>query len=170
MAGLANVPQRAYLDLSGATAWDTSPVDGRGTNFLHGVCPHLLRLTAYPGAYAPGGRDVLVGRHMVSSLETHTGHSTIDRPVADDAGMVSAPAPSPCWVSRPPDTLMMGATPCTRSYSPWFSSSPRQPSPLSCCSKTARSSMSMPKNSAQYISSSTMTGSWRCSHSPPLPL
>src|SRR5262249_16496183 len=28
--GLAKVPQRAYLDLSGATAWDISPVGSRG--------------------------------------------------------------------------------------------------------------------------------------------
>src|SRR5215467_1687030 len=57
---------------------------------------------------SPGGRDVLGGRHMVSSLETHTGHGAVDRPVADDAGMVSAPAPSPCWVSRPPRHLDEG--------------------------------------------------------------
>src|SRR4029453_17591589 len=50
VAGLAKVPQRAYLDLSGATAWYASPVDGRGTYFLHAVCPHCLRFTAYPGA------------------------------------------------------------------------------------------------------------------------
>jgi predicted MFS family arabinose efflux permease len=30
-------------------------VDGRGTYFLHAVCPHLLRFTAYPGAYATRG-------------------------------------------------------------------------------------------------------------------
>src|SRR5262249_8469560 len=28
--GLAKVPQRAYLDLAGATAWDISPVGSRG--------------------------------------------------------------------------------------------------------------------------------------------
>src|SRR5215470_19669143 len=28
--GLAKVPQRAYLDLSGASAWDISPVGSRG--------------------------------------------------------------------------------------------------------------------------------------------
>src|SRR5262245_45206984 len=28
--GLAKVPPRAYLDLSGATAWDISPVGSRG--------------------------------------------------------------------------------------------------------------------------------------------
>src|SRR5215510_7667003 len=30
VVGLAKVPQRAYLDLSGATAWDISPVGSRG--------------------------------------------------------------------------------------------------------------------------------------------
>ena len=28
-------------------------MDGRGTCFLHAVCPHFLRFTAYPGANAP---------------------------------------------------------------------------------------------------------------------
>ena len=31
-------------------------MDGRGTCFLHAVCPHFLRFTAYPGAYAPHPR------------------------------------------------------------------------------------------------------------------
>src|SRR5215475_8853755 len=30
VVGLAKVPQRAYLDLAGATAWDISPVGSRG--------------------------------------------------------------------------------------------------------------------------------------------
>jgi site-specific DNA recombinase len=30
-------------------------MDGRGSYFLHAVCPHCLRLTAYPGAYVPMG-------------------------------------------------------------------------------------------------------------------
>src|SRR5215475_12568578 len=30
VVGLAKVPQRAYLDLLGATAWDISPVGSRG--------------------------------------------------------------------------------------------------------------------------------------------
>jgi len=30
-------------------------VDGRGTCFLHAVCPHFLRFTAYPGANGVSG-------------------------------------------------------------------------------------------------------------------
>src|SRR6266446_7307737 len=60
---LAKVLQRASLDLSGATAWYASPVDGRGQCFLHAVCPHFLQFTAYPGAYGgmapPGWEDAV---------------------------------------------------------------------------------------------------------------
>src|SRR4029450_9621700 len=34
VVGLAKGPQRAYLDLSGATAWDISPVGRRGNLYL----------------------------------------------------------------------------------------------------------------------------------------
>src|SRR4030095_13786268 len=71
VVGLAKVPQRAYLDLSGATAWDISPVGRRGNLDLmqyalifFDVQLILAQMPPTPPPHRADARAPTPGRHL----------------------------------------------------------------------------------------------------------
>ena len=101
MAVLSKVPQRAYLDLSGAAAWYASPRDGRGSCFLHPVCPHFLRFNFIlaPIAVYPLSADSRRDYGGTEFLEAAKVEAAIGNRILAEAGLAVGVRASPGHVS-----------------------------------------------------------------------